>query len=92
MVRRKRKPSRIPLEEVETLLFGDGLILADYFLCSDSIMRWHRNWDNSVSPLVVLIEEDALADACLTYLRQRGVVEYASRADIPKTPLTGADP
>jgi hypothetical protein len=91
MKRRKRKASRIPLEEVESLLFGDGLALADYFLCSDSVMCWRRNWDNSVIPFAVLIDEDALAEACVNYLRGRGVAEYASRADIPKTPLAGSD-
>lgn len=84
-MKRGRKSSRIPVAEIEETLFTDGNALGDFFICSDMPMCWSRLGE-TVHPFVIVIEEDALAAACVDYLRAHGVAEFESAAEIPAPP------
>jgi hypothetical protein len=71
--------------EIEAVLFADGLALADYFLVDGMPMFWGK-LGGIISPWAQVIEDNALGCACVEYLRERRVNEYASLADVPPPP------
>jgi len=64
--KRKFKPGRVPIEEVEAFLFAGGKTLSDWRLCDGIPRSGSLDW---------MIDDDVLATAVVHYLREHGVVE-----------------
>lgn len=80
-----RKPPQIPVSEIEDTLFHYSPELSGLFICGGMPMFWGQLGEE-VCPFAIVIDERALATACVDYLRAHGVPEYASAADIPSAP------
>jgi hypothetical protein len=76
----------ISVEQIEAVLLADGRKPDDYFLVGGAPMFWGR-LGGYVCSLYNLIENDALYGACIEYLRERGVKEYANPADVSLPPV-----
>jgi hypothetical protein len=73
----------ISVEQIEEVLLADGRKPDDYFIVDGAPMFWGR-LGGYAYPLYNLIEDDALSRACIEYLRERGVKEYASLTDVSR--------
>jgi hypothetical protein len=75
----------ISVERIEATLFASGLELGDYFLVDGAPMFWGE-LGGVMYPWFNLVEDDGLSRACIEYLRERGVKEYANLSDVPQPP------
>lgn len=64
--RRKFKPGRVHVEEVEAFLFEGGKTLDDWRIVAGIPRSGSLDW---------IIDDNALAEAVCNYLREHGIVE-----------------
>lgn len=63
-----RTSSLIPVSEIEATLFHYSPELSGFFIWDGMSMVWSQLGE-AVYPFAIVIEEDALATACVDYLR-----------------------
>jgi len=73
--------ARISDVEIERQLFHSGATLEHYVLVDGEMRLWSEY--NGAPQLCRFLNSDALGDACVAYLRARGVREYERPEDVP---------
>jgi hypothetical protein len=57
--------------DIIRLLTSDGSAVGDYFIVGDSIMHMSEMAGMRM-PMILVVEDDPLADACIAFLREEG--------------------
>ena len=65
---------------IHKLLTEDGCSLTDYFIVDDLIMSLSE-LNGETTPMALVIEDDALMQACIDYLRENGIRQFDSVDD-----------
>jgi hypothetical protein len=68
---------------IHKLLTEEGLSISDYFIVDDLIM-YLSEFSGRTTPMAFVIEDDALAHACVDYLREKGIKEFDSWDEFEK--------
>lgn len=62
---------------INKLLIEDGSSITDYFIVDDLIMCLSE-FNGKLTPMAFVIEDDDLMQACVDYLREKGIKQFDS--------------
>jgi hypothetical protein len=62
---------------INKLLIEDGSSITDYFIVDDLIMCLSE-FNGKLTPMALVIEDDDLMQACVDYLREKGIKQFDS--------------
>ena len=66
---------------IHRFLTEEGLSITDYFICNGLIMNLSE-FDGKPTPMALVIEDDALNQACIDYLREKGARQFDSMDEL----------
>jgi hypothetical protein len=68
---------------INKLLIEDGSSITDYFIVDDLIMCLSE-FNGKLTPMAFVIEDDDLMQACVDYLREKGIKQFDSEYEFEK--------
>jgi hypothetical protein len=68
---------------IHSILVDEGCSLADYFIVDGLIMNL-STLDDKIVPMAFVIEDEALNEACIDYLKEKGAKQFDSMEEVQK--------
>jgi hypothetical protein len=68
---------------IHSILVDEGCSLADYSIVDGLIMNL-STLDDKIVPMAFVIEDEALNEACIDYLKEKGAKQFDSMEEVQK--------